>query len=352
MSSRAIIGSILGTAVGDALGLPYEGMGPERAARMFLDRERYHFFFSKGMVSDDTEHTCMVAQALVESGGEQSAFERHLARRLRYWLLSLPAGIGFATLRSLVKLWLGFSPERSGVFSAGNGPAMRSAVIGAAWGHDRARLRELVQSTTRITHTDPKAYLGALAVAAAAHMSSRGERIDGEAFLSKLSKLSRDTEQPEFTALIIEAVESAERGNSTRRFMEFLGLQKGITGYMYHTVPAVIHGWILNPDNFRAAMLDIIQCGGDTDTAAAILGGIIGARVGKEGIPAGWLENLMEWPRTVEWMESLGEQLDRCRAAEASETPVGVSVPGVLIRNAFFTTVVLTHGFRRLLPPY
>jgi hypothetical protein len=57
------------------------------------------------------------------------AHTRHA--RLRGWLLSLPAGIGFATLRAILKLWLGFPLNRSGVYSAGNGPAMRVAVIGA-----------------------------------------------------------------------------------------------------------------------------------------------------------------------------------------------------------------------------
>ena len=41
----------------------------------------------------------------------------------------LPAGVGLATARACLKLWLGFSPERSGIYSAGNGPAMRSAVL-------------------------------------------------------------------------------------------------------------------------------------------------------------------------------------------------------------------------------
>jgi hypothetical protein len=36
------------------------------------------------MVSDDTEHTCIVAQALIASAGDPDAFQRHLARRLRW----------------------------------------------------------------------------------------------------------------------------------------------------------------------------------------------------------------------------------------------------------------------------
>jgi ADP-ribosylglycohydrolase len=84
------------------------------------------------MVSDDTEHTCMVAQALLAAGNDVVAFAGQLARRLRLWLLGLPAGMGRATLRATLKLWLRFPPKRSGMLSAGNGPAMRSPVLGAA----------------------------------------------------------------------------------------------------------------------------------------------------------------------------------------------------------------------------
>ncbi|MCP4809501.1 MAG: ADP-ribosylglycohydrolase family protein, partial [Proteobacteria bacterium] len=48
-------------------------------------------------------------------------------------------------------------------------------------------------------------------------------------------------------------------------------------GYVYHTVPAVIHAWMAYPEDFRNALLDIIGCGGDTDTTGAILGAIVGA---------------------------------------------------------------------------
>jgi ADP-ribosylglycohydrolase len=67
MKANAVVGCILGTAVGDALGLPCEGLHPRRAARMLKDPARNHFLLGKGMVSDDTEHTCMVAQALIAS---------------------------------------------------------------------------------------------------------------------------------------------------------------------------------------------------------------------------------------------------------------------------------------------
>ncbi len=124
----------------------------------------------------------MVAQSLIRSGGDPDAFGRSLAWGFRLWMLALPAGIGFATLRSILKLWLGVSPDKSGVHSAGNSPAMRAAVLGAAV-NDAAALTRLVRSSTRITHTDPRAESGALAVALAAQMARESEVVSGAAFL-------------------------------------------------------------------------------------------------------------------------------------------------------------------------
>src|SRR5688572_8763921 len=98
MARTHVIGCILGTAVGDALGLPYEALSPRRASRLLGAPDRYRFLVGRGMVSDDTEHTCMVAQALIAAGGDVAVFRRELARRLRFWLLGLPGGTGMATL--------------------------------------------------------------------------------------------------------------------------------------------------------------------------------------------------------------------------------------------------------------
>src|SRR5438874_3798941 len=89
-----IAGAILGTAVGDALGLPREGLSRLRARRLFGDPPlRHQFVLGRGMVSDDTEHTCLLAQALLDAPDDPERFARSLAWRLRLWLLGCPAGI-------------------------------------------------------------------------------------------------------------------------------------------------------------------------------------------------------------------------------------------------------------------
>ena len=55
-------GMILGTAVGDAVGLPAEGMSRKRIAKFVKGRWRHRLVFGRGMVSDDTEHTCFTSR--------------------------------------------------------------------------------------------------------------------------------------------------------------------------------------------------------------------------------------------------------------------------------------------------
>ena len=107
MQTDAIAGAILGCAVGDAIGLPYEGMSKRRGVRLMGEPTRHRFLFRRGMVSDDTEHTCMIAQSLCEHPADVDAFAGRFGRRLRWWLLGVPAGIGMATLKSCLKLWCG-----------------------------------------------------------------------------------------------------------------------------------------------------------------------------------------------------------------------------------------------------
>jgi ADP-ribosyl-[dinitrogen reductase] hydrolase len=350
MTHTSIVGCLLGTAVGDAMGLPYEGLSRGRAAKLFGPPDRYRLLFGRGMVSDDTEHTCMVAQSLIASGGQLETFQRDLARRLRLWLIGLPAGIGLATLRSILRLWIGFSPARSGVFSAGNGPAMRSAILGAAI-DDPTQLREVVRVSTRITHTDPKAEYGASAVALAAQMACRNESVPPAEYLDRLTSLL-GTDGDELVQLIRDGVKSVEKDQTSLEFADSLALTKGVSGYVYHSVPVAVHAWLRHQTDFRAAVTAVVECGGDTDSTGAIVGGIVGAAVGKAGIPAPWLQRLCEWPRTVRWMEQLGEQLSTSLQSGQSARPLGLSALTVFPRNLFFLIVVLFHGFRRLFPPY
>lgn len=350
MNRDAIIGCLLGTAVGDALGLPYEGISASRAPRLLGPPDRHRFFYGRGMISDDTEHTCLVAQSLIESDGDVGVFTKRFARRLRWWILALPAGVGKATARACVRLWLGVRPDKAGVFSAGNGPAMRAAIFGAAI-DDRAQMLELVRASSRLTHTDPKAEFGAIAVALAARHARQNHTVDANLWLREMVEVCGN-DASELVELLRQAVASVERGDSTRSFAGSMGLERGVTGYTYHTVPVVIHAWLSQQHDFPAAVRSVIECGGDADTTAAIVGGIVGAGVGIDGIPDDWLNGIAEDPRSISWMQNLGEALAESMDGQRPITVPTVNPIAALLRNLLFLLIVLFHGFRRLAPPY
>jgi len=341
-------GLLLGTAVGDSLGLPAEGISRGRIQRMWHGRWQHRFLFGQGMVSDDTEHTLFVAQALLAHPDDEAAFQRCLAWKLRLWLLGLPAGIGLATLKAILKLWLGYSPSRSGVWSAGNGPAMRSAIIGAYFFDDAKKRRAFVSAATRLTHTDPKAETAALAVAEAAALSVE-QNGSAEAWVSYLPGFGTDAEWQEICRKLTAALAARK---SVSEFADELGLQRGVTGYAYHSVPVALYAWLRHPDDFRMALTAALDCGGDTDTVGAILGALMGARLGRKAIPQEWLEGICDQPRSVGLLSRVAERLSQQLAANRAIGPARYFWPWLVVRNGVFLITVLCHGFRRLLPPY
>lgn len=338
-------GVLLGTAVGDALGLPAEGLSAQAIARRWKGPWRHRFLFGRGMVSDDTEHTVMVAQSLLEHPTDPKAFQRALAWRLRGWLLALPAGVGMATARAIFKLWIGFPPHRSGVASAGNGPAMRSAVIGVFFAHNEEMRRRFVEASTRLTHTDPRALTAALAVAEIA----AGVCLDHASEFS-FAGLHRLGGEPEWGRIVDELVRAQADGLSVTDFAKRLGLEKGVTGYAFHTAPVALYAWWRHRGDYRATLTAVLNCGGDTDTVGAIAGALAGADVGAVAIPRELVDSIIEWPRSMNWLLRLADRLRQQAQVSAPAKALPVFWPAILPRNLVFLLVVLAHGFARLLP--
>ncbi len=349
-------GVLLGAAVGDALGLPREGLSPVRAARMYGSRPlRHRFLFGRAMISDDTEHACLTGQALLAALDDENHFAHSLAWRLRGWFAAMPAALGWATLRAMVKLWIGFSPKNSGVYSAGNGPAMRAPVIGACFADKPEKILEFILISTRMTHTDPRASEGALAIAlATAHGMRHGPR--GVLPDVLLDEIRRHVRNDEFRRALDQVSEQLKRSASPMEFAQALGFTKGVSGYMLHTVPAALFCWLSNPGDIERCVEDVILLGGDADSTGAIVGALAGATAGARAIPSEWIEGIIDWPYSIAWMRKLGAQLAaRFGGNEPDGTergPLSLFWPAIPVRNMIFLAVALAHGFRRMLPPY
>ncbi len=386
ISLDRVEGLLLGTAVGDSLGLPTEGLSPRRRARLFPGPWRQQLLPRWGMVSDDTDHTVFVFEALLASDSPRRC-RAVLAGKLRGWLLTLPPGIGWGTLRGILKLWLWIPPPYSAVYSAGNGPAMRAAPFGMV--RERRQLADFVHHSTILTHRDPRAEVAAQAIALCAFIALR--RADSAPpptdLADQLAALApQDQEWQQCVAHLRRGWHSSQPVEQVARLLVSRHSDRGVSGYAYHSVPVAIYSWRRHWRDFETALTAALDCGGDTDTVGAMTGALAGALVGAARIPPLWIAELRDFPHGVRYLRGLARRvLDHHYTPPPSwisllwRVPrfllwtvptqtlrffftLGVGYwfplltlgrwPALVVRNLFLLLVVLLHGVRRLFPPY
>jgi len=332
---------LLGQAVGDAIGLPMEGLSRKAIAkRGWMKPLRHRFFRKRGMISDDTEHMQMTAEALLAGGGDADRFERSLAWRMRWWFLGFPAGVGLATLRACVKLWLGFGYRKAGVFSAGNGPAMRAGIIGVYFSDDTERRNSHLKAAVEITHSDPKALTASRAVC---ELAARFHEViqSGDEFSAKeltrevLQEIRGDDDWLRRCSIAINTeISLLER-------LKALDCEERISGYIYQGVPAIIAIGMEYRWEYKQCVEEVIEAGGDTDTNAAIMGCLCGAMA--SCIPSDWEAGLSDL-RGNSHIRDLADRMERGITA-AYSLPFALLI---VVRNVCFVAIVLCHGFARL----
>ncbi|MCW1887100.1 ADP-ribosylglycohydrolase family protein [Luteolibacter flavescens] len=339
MNKSAKAACLLGGALGDSLGLPAEGLNARRIARMWRGEWRHRFFFGRGMVSDDTEHAVMTALSLAKNSRDPDAFAKDLAGRLRWWFAGIPAGVGLATAKSAMKLWLGASPARSGVWSAGNGPLMRAPVIGVHFADDTENRDRFSDASTRITHSDPRALEAARLIAKAATLATDG--VQNQIVI--LDSLERQIESAEMKTRFPLLRSGLADGIDVGTFADSFGRKPGfVSGFAPDTAAVAIFAWLRHRGDFRSTVTTVIAAGGDTDTVAFVAGSLAGIDAKAEGMPPEWIAGLKDWPLD-------GALLSRPDPPESLRYPVW---PLSLVRNGCFLLIVLAHALRRLLPPY
>ena len=207
---------------------------------------------------------------------------------------------------------------------------MRSAIIGAFFKDSPEKRRDYVLASTRLTHTDPKAEAAALAVAECAAWGAGDRAVSRENLPAELRALSPEDEWQRAFDLISEHLLLT---SPVSVFAEAMGLSKGVTGYAFHTVPVAIYGWLRHPADFRHAVISVIECGGDTDTAGAITGAMAGAALGSGAIPGEWVTGIRDWPLSVTVLRRAAGVL----AGNGQRFP-GLFWPFVLLRNLALLT--------------
>ncbi|HEM62570.1 MAG TPA: hypothetical protein ENO24_09785 [Chloroflexi bacterium] len=274
-------GCLVGLAIGDALGMPFEGLGARfiqahhQTVTEFLPGDD----LAAGQYTDDTKMMLCLADSIVDNGGVNP---EDVARRFVAWFDSGDLrGIGMTCLEAILNL-TGGTPWREsgkrGEWAAGNGTAMRIAPVGLVDCLDLESLREDCWATSVITHNNPEAVAGATAVAYVIARLLRGDR-KPEALLTEAADF---VGQCEVSRRLQKAHLLLERDTPTLEALAELGT----SGYVVETVASALYCFLRTPQDFLSTCSSAVVAGGDTDTTAAVAGAISGAYNGIDKLPA------------------------------------------------------------------
>lgn len=257
-----IFGCILGGALGDAWGGPWENKpGP-----IVFEVP------SRSSISDDTQLTLATCESIIENGRVQPErlalkfAERFKARRI--------TGLGSSTLKAMNDLVAGVHwalAGSRGEYSAGNGAAMRIAPLAFLLDPAEPEGRTMIRDVCRISHHNDEAYIGALAVVIAIRSAISGAWSHESSFLSTVVKSIPDSAVrdriKELLPLQIHPSEAATRF--------------GASGYVVDTVPLALYcAQFIADRSLSIVLAQAIGVGGDTDTIASITGQVAGTVVG------------------------------------------------------------------------
>ena len=279
-----IVGSILGLALGDALGAPFEFLRAHDVPDPIPAFELPWMGSPPGSTTDDTAMARNLWTSLIEAGGTlepDDVLRRHLA-----WLATSPPDVGSLT-RSVLSAWRDGVPDAARDFvarrgpevSAGNGSVMYCAPLGGAYFARSEELHAAAPSLSAITHADDRCSTACLAVTLTAAALVRG--VDGE--------------------IAVRDALAAIVGRAGAEELEYLVGGAGVArpidgpdqGFVFFTAGVAMRT-AGESRPFETGLREVVALGGDTDTNAAVTGALLGALHGTGELPGNWLERLAD----------------------------------------------------------
>lgn len=282
------VGAVLGLAVGDALGAGYE-FGPAFSTAMPVEMiGGGPFNWDPGEWTDDTSMALPVLEQLAAGGdlrtdesldrvaarwSEWAATSKDIGNQIGAVMGIAGADPSAAALRTAAAVFTAGNPR-----AAGNGSLMRTAPIALGYLGDREALDEATRAVGELTHPDQDAVDACVL----------WNRLIVEAILHGGFHLDR----------VLPAITDPRYVVWVERFAEAeirMPVDFSNNGWVVHALQAAWSA-ITHTDNYADAVRLCIRAGGDTDTVAAIAGGLLGARYGTESIPAEWRDAIRGWP--------------------------------------------------------
>lgn len=346
-----IHGLMLGVALGDALGFAREGLARRAGLKMYgRPPLRFRLLPGCGIYSDDTQLMLMAAQAMVQSRSDVRAFRRTYQKRLSWYLLSLPVGIGRGTLIASCKAWFFRTGLATGVHSAGNGAATRALFCALAIQGNGQRLRSWIQESTTITHLDPRAVDGCQVLARLAEIGATTplDEFDPLRVLKQAIEFSREAELRDGLSQLVPFL---EQGRSPASVARYFGWRHGISGFIVPTTILSTYCWLRYPQDYCRAVESAITLGGDSDSLGAIVGGLVGAHIGSNRLPERLVKKLAGYPHGRDWMERMAIRLSHWPHGVddlSYAPPLPTRPASQLLRNLLTIPLVLGHVVARI----
>jgi len=305
MRQDRFAGCLLGLAIGDALGMPFEGMRGEVIRKRY--REVTEFLPARGLAAgqytDDTKMMLCIAESILEKGHVDP---EDVAQRFVGWFDAGDLrGIGRSCLEGILNVKRRISwreSGRRGKWAAGNGTAMRIAPVGLLNCHDLEQLREDCRATSVITHNNPEAVAGAVAVAYSIARLVSGE-FDETKFLPQIAAFVGDSE-------VARRLGQAQSLFSAHTPTEEALAVLGTSGYVVETVASALYCFLRTPDDFMTTVAAAVMGGGDTDTTAAVAGAISGAYNGSSNMPPHLVEGVEDRARLQQLAQAISHLTD------------------------------------------
>ncbi len=295
-------GCLLGLAIGDALGMPFEGWssasikrqwkevgttsGPRHSTSTFKPFLPSPFReLGPGQYTDDTLMALCHVRSLIEKRGVEP---EDISKEFIEWYDSGNLrGIGATTAYAIKRLKRGYKWQESGAtgeYAAGNGGAMRIAPVGLFYHDDLTALKEAVRKAVVITHNNSEAVAGALAVAYLVAKAVRNEMHPDTAIQDTINFIGpcKVSEKLQRAGKLLNSDATPEKATETL----------GTSGYVVETVASAVFCFLYSPEDFYTTIVNAVEGGKDSDTTAAVAGAISGSYNGIKGIPEDWLENV------------------------------------------------------------
>lgn len=289
-------GVLLTQAVGDALGVPYEFAAPPADEPEMIGGGLGPY--EPGEWSDDTQMAiCIARVAATGADLTSSTAVDAVAAAFEGWLTGGASDVGTQT-RAVLRAAAGATGPAgirlttaareytaSHPRSAGNGALMRTSIVGLTRLHDRDHTAASARAVAAITHADRLAIDSCVLWSDAVRRAVVDGRLDLTSGLDLIDADGRD----QWAAWIADAD----------------GADPALFAPNGYTVTALQAAWAAitstyigdgSRNHVRRALIAAVYAGDDTDTVAAIAGGLLGARYGASAVPPEWAADVHGWP--------------------------------------------------------